>query len=514
MSDMVSPRILVIGNDTVSVRAATDCLLRNSLHAETVNYSDALTKISSSRSFPDVVVMVLGEGGGEVETLKRLRQLHPDLNVMLLSPSGPDPQVADVIHNLGQGYLTVPFHDFELLDRLKRLVSMHGRVETPGMETLEEIGSEQYFLCASAQMKKVRLQAELLANLNVPVLIVGESGTGKEVIAQLIHKLSVRSQQLFLKVNCPALAGDLLERDIFGYERGAPADERFIKVGKFEKCERGTILLDEITEMPVNLQAKLLHVLNEKQFFRLGGQTTVEANVRILTATSVDVQKAIAERSLRKDLYYRLSAFNVFLPPLRKRHDEIPGLLRHFMQKAAAQYSREPLPLSPRLMKACLQYAWPGNVRELQNFVTRYLIMADEDAAVRELQANNRKLVSFNRSAINGIRSITGSESTSAPDLKGLLRTLKDETEVQAITKALKETNWNRKKAAVLLHISYRGILYKIRQHEITRSPAGQATVAGPVVSIGFKQKFAKAAAAATNPSANENGTNHLKRTH
>lgn len=364
------------------------------------------------------------------------------------------------------------------------------------METLEAVGSEHCFLSASIQMKKVRLQAQLLANLNVPVLIMGETGTGKEVTARLIHKLSVRSDQPFVKIDCATLASDLLDRELFGYERRVSSDDIFIKAGNLEKCDKGTLLLDEITEMPANLQAKLLHMLNEGHFVRLGGETMVKAHVRILTATSADIQKAMAERSLRMDLYYRLSAFNVFLPPLRKRRDEIPGLLRHFMQKAASQYSREQLPLSPRLMKACLQYAWPGNVRELQNFVTRYLVMADENASVRELQANNRKLVSLNRPAMNGVCSITGSQGTSAVDLKGLLRTLKDETEVQAITKALKETNWNRRKAAVLLHISYRGILYKIRQYAIIRSPADQASVSKTAVDGGFNHKLAKAAAA------------------
>src|SRR5262249_38015332 len=160
----------------------------------------------------------------------------PDLKVMVLSPIGPDRRVADVICNLGQGYLTVPFHDFELPEILKRHVNTHKRTETSGMETVEEIGSGHFFMCSSAQMKTVRLQADLLAKLGVHVLLMGESGTGKEVIARLIHKLSVRADQPFMKVNCPALAGELLERELFGYERGAPPDERLIKVGKFEKC--------------------------------------------------------------------------------------------------------------------------------------------------------------------------------------------------------------------------------------------------------------------------------------
>lgn len=184
----------------------------------------------------------------------------------------------------------------------------------------------------------------------------------------------------------------------------------------------------------------------------------------------------MAERRFREDLYYRLSAFTIFLPPLRERQEEIPVLLRHFMNRIAAQYSRSPLTFSPRLMEACLQYAWPGNLRELQNFIKRYLVMADENMAIGELHSNGRRrLVSVDTVsdpvvqpiATTSDRVMTPEES--ARDLKFLVRNLKDETEIQAITKALAETNWNRKRAARLLHISYRGLLYKIRQHGITR---------------------------------------------
>jgi DNA-binding NtrC family response regulator len=459
-------------------------------------------------------MVLLGRYEEGVETLRQLRQRYPNLGVVVLGQSGTNRQVIEAIRLLGEDYLAVPFHDLRLLDILKKYMNKPESVEATGTGTLEAVGSDHFFLFASAQMNKVRLQAELLAGMDVPVLILGESGTGKDVIAQLIHKLSARSDQMFLKVNCAALSGDLLDSELFGYERGGSTHDALIKAGKFEMCEKGTILLDEITEMPANLQAKLLHVLHEKQFFRLQGQTMLEADVRILATTSVDIEEAIARRSLRKDLYYRLSTFNVFLPPLRERREEIPGLLRHFMQRTAAQYSRAPLPFSPRLMNACLQYAWPGNVRELHNFVKRYLVMADESMAVGELQAPKSRLISFDSGATDhAVCSISPPEEASGSDLKGLLRTLKDQTEVQAITKALDETNWNRKKAAVLLHISYRGLLYKIRQHEIPRPPTGEPTVAGEPVDAASGQEFAKAAAVTTqNPTSS--GRDPFKQTH
>jgi len=363
---------------------------------------------------------------------------------------------------------------------LRRHVNTEWEADSHPKETVEEVGGHHFFISVSPLMQKVRLQAELLANIDVPVLILGESGTGKEVTAHLIHKLSARSDRRFLKVNCAALPGELLESELFGYERGAFTGATRTKAGKFELCDKGTILLDEVAEMSANLQAKLLHVLQDKQFFRLGGEATIEVDVRILAATNVDIQQAMAERRVREDLYYRLSAFTIFLPPLRERQEEIPVLLRHFMQRIAVQYSRMPLPFSARLMDACLHYAWPGNLRELQNFVKRYLVMADECMAIGELQANQRrKLVTVDTVPEPALQPAPDSvfiPQERARDLKFLVRNLKDETEIQAITKALAETNWNRKRAARLLHISYRGLLYKIHQHAITRVSASQIT--------------------------------------
>jgi two-component system response regulator AtoC len=340
---------------------------------------------------------------------------------------------------------------------------------------IEELGDGEFFLAASSAMRKVRIQAELLANIDVPVLILGESGTGKEVTAHLIHQLSSHSQRRFLKVNCAGLPGELLESELFGYERGAFTGAVRKKQGKFELCDEGTILLDEVAEMSATLQAKLLHVFQDKQFFRPGGKNTVEVNVRILSATNVNIHQAIAERTFREYLYYRLSAFTIMMPSLRERQEEIPLLLRHFMGRIATQYSRPPLRFSPGLIEACLRYSWPGNLRELENFVKRYLIMADEAMAIAELRANWRyDQIAFDASSgpTAHLESVPTDGEAQGIQVKSSLRTLKDETEVHAIRRALEETRWNRKRAARLLSISYRGLLYKIRQHRITR-PSG-----------------------------------------
>ena len=209
--------------------------------------------------------------------------------------------------------------------------------------------------------------------------ILGENGSGKDTAARLIHKLSVRSGFKFLKVNCAALPGDLLETELFGYERSDSTGSVRSKPGKLELCEKGTVLLDEITEMPTSVQSKLLQVLQNKQFFRPGSGATVEVDVRILAATSANIERALSEKKLREDLYYRLSAFTVQAPPLRQRKDELPLLLRHFMHHLAKHYGLPPRTFSPAVLDACHAYSWPGNLRELEEFVKRYLVMGDKE---------------------------------------------------------------------------------------------------------------------------------------
>jgi transcriptional regulator with GAF, ATPase, and Fis domain len=312
-------------------------------------------------------------------------------------------------------------------------------------------------------MQKIRSQVEQVAAVNVPVLLLGESGTGKEVVARLIHARSARASRKFLKVNCAALPSELLESELFGYEVGAFTGATRPKPGKFELCDKGTILLDEIGELPASLQAKLLHVLQDQEFSRLGSRSTVKVDVRILAATNVHIGDAIAAKKLREDLYYRLNAFTLQLPPLRERREEIPLLLRQFMARYAGRYARTPLDLSPGLQDACVRYSWPGNLRELENFVKRYLILGDESLVRSELET-------MKESKEPSAGSAKASDGAPAGGLKSLVRSVKDEAEMEAISRALDQTNWNRKQAARLLNISYKALLYKIRQYGIEHS--------------------------------------------
>jgi DNA-binding NtrC family response regulator len=413
---------------------------------------------------PDLVLLdLLMPDLDGLQTLERLRQTRPGLKVVMLSCVSDTRKVVQAIRLGAQDYLTKPFQKAELDAVLSHCLRSETALAEAGSQPgeVEELSDELFFVAASPAMRKIREQVSQVANVNVPVLMLGESGSGKEVVARLIHKLSPRAQRTFLKVNCAALPADLLESELFGYEPGAFTGATRSKPGKFELCDKGTILLDEIGEMPPILQAKLLHVLQDQQFSRLGSRSMVTVDVRILAATNVDIQQAIAAKKIREDLYYRLNAFTVHVPPLRERREEIPLLIRHFMGLFATRYARAPLPVSPTLVTACLHYFWPGNLRELENFVKRYLILGDEQLALSELESKEKEAGPPTDQPAEPL--VTQDRN----DLKSLVRGLKDEAEREAITRALERTRWNRKEAARRLGISYKALLYKIRRYNI-----------------------------------------------
>lgn len=342
-----------------------------------------------------------------------------------------------------------------------------GQQQIPREDGIERLDGRRIFVAVSPAMREVRHQVEQVAGIDAVVLLLGESGTGKEVIARMIHKLSSRSARKFLKVNCAALPLELLESELFGHEAGAFTGARQARAGKFEICHKGTILLDEIAEMPVSPQAKLLHVLQDGEFSRLGSACTIQSDVRVLAATNVDVRQAVQNGTLRADLYYRLNVFTIQLPPLRERREDLPHLLNHFMTTWAASYGRPRLPITRRILEACAAYPWPGNVRELENFVKRYLVLGDEKLTVSQLD--------FRPGAGGEPIPRTGGRSQGNPhaeqqgscDLKSLVKDLKKDAERAAIVQALEQTGGNRQDAAGLLRISLRGLHYKIRSYGI-----------------------------------------------
>ncbi|HXW12938.1 MAG TPA: sigma-54 dependent transcriptional regulator [Terriglobia bacterium] len=455
------PNILVVDDEPQVVNFLRTLLEIEAYEVETAsNGLDAVRRVQEG-PLPDLVLLdVVMPGFDGLETLGRLSEIRPGIKVVMLS-GGSDPRtIVNAIRLGAQDYLPKPFQKADLESVIKRALGRTGPglEENASMETAEQVGDDLYFLAACESMRKLRRQVGMIAGVDVPVLILGESGTGKEVLARLIHKLSPRADEKFLKVNCAALPDDLLESELFGFEAGAFTGATRPKPGRFELGEKGTILLDEIGEMSPALQAKLLQVLQDHQFSRLGGRSLVKVDVRILAATNVDIPQALASRKLREDLYYRLNTFSLTLPALRERQEEIPLLLQHFMARFAVRYTRDPLPLTPALVDAAIRHSWPGNLRELENFVKRYLILGDECQAVKELRAHRGNAIGARDSSPAPARTAHG-------DLKSIVRNLKDEAEIKAIGEALKHTNWNRKAASRLLNISYKALLYKIREY-------------------------------------------------
>src|SRR5579863_539502 len=462
-----APKILLVDDEPAMLRYIRTLLEVDDYKVETASTGEeALQRVDKGME-PDLVLLdVLMPGIDGLETLEQLRHKRPGVKVVMLSCVNDTKKVVQAMRLGAHDYLTKPFQKAEL-DAVINQCLGQGKAVIGG--EAEDVGDDIFFIAASPAMRKIRSQAALVAHVDIPVLLLGESGTGKEVLARLIHKLSPRAHRTFLKVNCAAVPADLLESELFGYEPGAFTGATHAKPGKFEICNKGTILLDEIGEMPPLLQAKLLHVLQDQQFSRLGSRNVIKVDVRILAATNINIPQALANKSLREDLYYRLNAFTLSLPPLRERKEEIPILLKHSMSRMAERYARAPLPLSPALLQACQDHSWPGNLRELNNFLKRYLILGDEALAMTELLPRN--------DGNGGVRA-----DASRPDsggLKSLARGAKDEAEAQAITRALEQTNWNRKQAAVILQISYKALLYKIRQYGIAEAKSHHKLSAG-----------------------------------
>src|SRR5436305_4009564 len=462
-------KILLVDDEPGMQRYIKTLIEIDDHHVETASTGEQAVELVQNGMEPNLVLLdLLMPGIDGLETLEKLRKLQPNVKVVMLSCVNDTKKVVQAIRLGAVDYITKPFQKAELDAVIDQCL---GTNQQNYSGEIEDLGDETFFVAASANMRKLRSQAALVANVDIPVLMLGESGTGKEVMARLIHKLSPRAHRMFLKVNCAAVPADLLESELFGYEAGAFTGATHAKPGKFELCNKGTILLDEIGEMPPLLQAKLLHVLQDQQFSRLGSRSVIKVDVRILAATNINIPEALAAKRLREDLYYRLNAFTLQLPPLRDRKEEIPILLKHSMTRMAERYARAPLPLSPALLQACQDHPWPGNLRELNNFLKRYLILGDENLAVAELQPR--------KDGTAGSPGNPSGQRTDPGGLKSLARSAKDEAEAEAITKALEQTNWNRKQAAAILQISYKALLYKIRQYGIAEAKGHHKLSAG-----------------------------------
>ena len=320
------------------------------------------------------------------------------------------------------------------------------------VQALGEFPPEAVVFGRSDTMQAVRERLNKVAAANVPVLIQGESGTGKDIIARMVHTLSPWKSGPFVKVNCPAIPGTLLESELFGYERGAFTGAYGSKPGRVEMAHRGTLFLDEISELDPALQSKLLQLLQDGQFCRIGAQEDKKVEVRIVCATNRQLEVEIESGTFRQDLFYRINVVNLQLPPLRERRGDIEDLVNYFLEYYNRKYNCRAKVLSAETMGVLQKYHWPGNIRELENLVKRYVILGNEEVIATDLVAREPEY-------------LTPDIDYDGPiSLKKLTRQAVRQLERKVILKVLQSHHWNRKQSARTLGISYRALLYKIRE--------------------------------------------------
>ena len=463
------------------------------------NGNEAVQCIRLGQAKPSLVLLdILMPFKDGLETLREIHGLEPNLPVIMLSGASSPLNIVTAMRNGAIDFLPKPVSHDELCKAIERaLPSTVARAKVPA--SVREDSPATPPLGAWSQKLEALLQR--IGSSDVPVLLQGETGVGKEVIARKLHSRSYRAARPFLKLNCAALPGELVESELFGYERGAFTGAFKNTPGKFEMAEGGAILLDEIGDMDVKLQAKLLQVLQDREFLRLGAKEVSKVDVRVMAATHCDLEKAIIEGRFREDLYYRLKIIDIHIPPLRSRQDEILPLAEYFVRNYAT--ANEPaLEIPSSLRAALVDHSWPGNVRELENVMRKYLVLRNPDLVVDELMHKSRKraftgmngraggtedasspLAStpggnpgarfVSESPASAVRpplpSATEEDapaSSESPDTSILsqVSTAHKAAEAEAILAALNSTLWNRKQAAALLHIDYKALLYKMKK--------------------------------------------------
>jgi len=470
--------MLLVSRDPSTLNCLSTLGRANAWETQTAHSGlEALERVQSTTT-PDLVLLDLSPNDTDsLHTLRWLRRVCPSVPVILLSSSENHQDMVEALHLGAQDFLLKPCEEQQLDRVLKAHLASSPHNAALASEGIERINDNLSFVAASPVMKKVRAQAELLAHVNVPVLILGEKGSGKTTTAQLIHKLSVRSGTRFLKVSCDVLANDQLEKELFGYQADTVNGDSFHRPGKFELCHRGTLLLEDVTEMSVSLQARVVKALQHPRLVKQKNDRT-ELDVRILGTSKIQTDAGSDDENVSSDLLSRLSAFTLYLPPLYQRREEIPILLEHFMKRLARHFGLPERRISAEALDTCQRHPWPGNLSELENFVKGYLMLGDDSLsmlrdATRRQGNPDPELEETTLSRLRNLHANQGESWTAAApvtdtaSLKARLRSVKEETERSAIAEALERTRWNRKAAAQLLRISYRALLYKITEYHL-----------------------------------------------
>jgi two-component system response regulator AtoC len=483
---MLPHLVLLVDDDPVFTQFTKNLLQEKGLKVITAFNKAEGQAAFDVHPFSCAVLDIFLPDGSGVDLIRPFRTHSPSTPIIMVSGQSDVEEVVRAMKDGASDYIKKPFHGEELVLKIQMaLENSQAKWELQELKTKVRVDEEYHLLFSLGErMSKLQATVDQVANTDVTVLISGESGTGKELMARALHKQSDRAGEPFIKVNCAALPRELLESELFGFEKGAFTGAHRRKYGRFEMAQNGTIFLDEISEMHLDLQSKLLHVLQEKQYYRIGGEKEVKANCRILTATNKNLERMVDEGRFRRDLFYRINVVNIVIPPLRERKDDIAILADYFLHRYSEMYNREPVPISPRLMEMFLTYTWPGNVRELENNIKRYIILGNESQLISE----------FNRKRDNGgyttptemahsfgpgdeifvprpaapreaapkfpADSAIGSNAT----LKEVAKIAQRNAERELIERVLGQTRWNRRKAATILDISYKALLYKIKE--------------------------------------------------
>jgi len=528
VSDALS--ILIVDDDPTNLEYLSALVEALGYTAETAaSGREALQRLAQPPR-PDLVVIdvIMPELDG-IETLRRYRAGGGKAPVVMCSALDESETVVKAMRSGATDYITKPFNPEELREILERAAGVSGKAQEVAVVPSPARGSSaRPTLGTAPSMRAIDELIDRIADADVPVLITGESGVGKDVVAREIHARSSRAGRVFIKINCAALPGELLESELFGHERGSFTGAAKTKPGQFELADGGTLFLDEIGEMPVSMQAKLLQALQDGEFYRVGGQKKMKVDTRVIVATNVDLAKAMARGTFREDLYYRLNVVEVAIPSLRERREDIPRLIEHFAEKYGKRYQRPMEQIPMEVMQRLLAYDFPGNIRELENLVRRLIVLRDPRYILGELQTRavavaepappQAQIVAFPADPLPraasyarpatpipppmmtaaapmtygyppqpslptsepGVMHVSVTyEVPNAPpgqiddeykiDLKVLGRKAADVAEREAIIIMLRHTGGNKREAAERLGISYKAILYKIREFGIGR---------------------------------------------
>jgi DNA-binding NtrC family response regulator len=474
-------RVLIIDDEVAPAKQLSSHLARRNFE---VSFSSSVGE--ALRIFraidPSIVLLDMSLNGmSGTDLLPRLKRIKPSVAVIAISTS-QHPEAIFRASKLGaDDYISKPVEPKELDVRINKLLDEQ-RSYGDVAQIREQVRRQTDFTMlfgTSPKMMEVKMTIEQVADTTATVLIRGESGTGKEVVARMVYSESSRCDKPFVKVNCAAIPHELLESELFGYEPGAFTGATRQKLGKFEQANGGTIFLDEISEMHPSLQAKLLHVLQDHEFSRLGGKRDIQVDVRVLAATNKPLERAVEEGVFREDLFYRLNVVTIHIPPLRERREEIPVFLEYFLGRYSDYYSKHPSMFSEYAVARMMEYAWPGNIRELENLVKRYVIVGNEAQIIRELSTHKPIVSSVPEAPVSSaavdppspvavppVQTGGNGAEFEMPSLLEIGRRAAMQAEREAIERVLAQTRWNRRQAAKILKISYKALLNKLKAME------------------------------------------------